>query len=51
MSSIDLWRPAYVAAVCETDNSCLMVRIMEARAAIEQWLLLPISEDRKNIGT
>jgi hypothetical protein len=45
MSSIDLWRPAYVAAVCETDNSRMLVRIMEARAAIEQRLLLPIDKD------
>jgi hypothetical protein len=45
MSSIDLWRPAYVAAVCETDNARMMVRIMEARSAIEQRLLLPIDED------
>jgi hypothetical protein len=45
MSSIDLWRPAYVAAVCETDNSRLMTRIMQAREAIEQRLLLPIDKD------
>jgi formiminotetrahydrofolate cyclodeaminase len=45
MSSIDLWRPAYLAAVCETDDSRMMTRIMEARAAIEQRLLLPIDED------
>ena len=45
MSSIDLWRPAYLAAVCETDDSRMMIRIMEARAAIEQRLLLPIDED------
>jgi formiminotetrahydrofolate cyclodeaminase len=45
MASIDLWRPAYLAAVCETDDSRSMTRIMEARAAIEQRLLLPIDED------
>jgi hypothetical protein len=45
MSSIDIWRPAYVAAVCETDNSRMLVRIMEARSAIEQRLLHPIDED------
>jgi hypothetical protein len=40
-----IWQPAYFAAVCETDNARMMVRIMEARAAIEQRLLLPIEED------
>jgi hypothetical protein len=34
-----------LAAVCETDDSRMLVRIMEARAAIEQRLLLPIEED------
>jgi hypothetical protein len=45
MSSIDLWRPAYLAAVCETDNSRILTRIMEAREVIEQRLRLPIDED------
>jgi formiminotetrahydrofolate cyclodeaminase len=40
-----VWQPAYLAAVCETDNARMMVRIMEARSAIEQRLLLPIDED------
>ena len=40
-----IWQPAYLAAVCETNDSRMMVRIMEARAAIEQRLLLPIKED------
>jgi len=30
------WQHAYMAAVCETDNGLMMIRIYEALAAIEQ---------------
>jgi hypothetical protein len=45
MASIDLWRPPYLAAMFETDDSRMMIRIVEARAAIQRRLLLPIDED------
>jgi hypothetical protein len=37
-----LWQAAYLAAVCETDDSLMDGRILEARAALEQRLLSPI---------
>jgi len=37
-----LWREAYIRAVCETDDSLMMSRIYEARAAIEQRRLTPL---------
>jgi hypothetical protein len=37
-----LWHAAYMAAVCETDDSLMDGRILEARAALEQRLLSPI---------
>lgn len=40
-----IWQPAYLAAVFETDNSRMLVRIMDAHAAIEQRLLLPVEKD------
>ena len=45
MPSAYTWQAAYLAAVCETDDTRMLVRILEARAAIEQRLLLPIEED------
>jgi hypothetical protein len=40
-----IWQSAYLAVAFETDKSRMLVRIMEARAAIEQRLLLPIEEE------
>ena len=39
------WEPAYLAAVCETNDEMMMGRILDARAAIEQRLLIPIEYD------
>jgi hypothetical protein len=36
------WQDAYRAAVCETDNGLMMIRIYEALAAIEQRRLTPV---------
>jgi hypothetical protein len=45
-----LWFEPYKNAVCETDDSRLRGRVLEARAAIEQRLLSPVNpgsdEDR-----
>ncbi|MGC1902378.1 MAG: hypothetical protein WA715_01005 [Candidatus Acidiferrum sp.] len=38
------WEEEYLAAVRETDDARMMGRILEARAAIEQRLLLPIEQ-------
>jgi hypothetical protein len=43
--AVYLWRDAYQAAVCETDDSLIPGRILEARSAIEQRLLSPIETD------
>jgi hypothetical protein len=40
-----IWQTAYMAAVYETNGELMMGRILEARAAIEQRLLVPIEED------
>jgi len=40
-----IWQTAYLAAVCETNDELMMGRILEARAAIEQRLLVPIEQD------
>jgi hypothetical protein len=40
-----LWQAAYMAAVCETDDSLMDGRILEARAALEQRLLSPIEDE------
>ena len=40
-----IWQTAYLAAVCETKDELMMGRILEARAAIEQRLLVPIEQD------
>jgi hypothetical protein len=40
-----LWQEAYIRAVCETDDSLMMSRIYEARAAIEQRRLTPVTNE------
>ncbi len=40
-----IWQTSYLAAVCETNDELMMGRILEARAAIEQRLLVPIEQD------
>jgi hypothetical protein len=40
-----IWQPAYLTAVFETDDAMMMGRILEARAALEQRLLVPIDDD------
>jgi hypothetical protein len=42
MDGIYSWQATYLAAVCETDDSLMHGRILEARAALEQRLLSPI---------
>ena len=42
MDGIYSWQAAYLAAVCETDDSLMDGRILEARAALEQRLLSPV---------
>jgi len=42
MDGIYPWQAAYLAAVCETDDSLKDGRILEARSALEQRLLSPI---------
>jgi hypothetical protein len=42
MVGIYPWQAPYLAAVCETDDSLMDGRILEARAALEQRLLSPI---------
>ena len=42
-----LWHPAYVAAILETDESCIAARVYEALAAIEQRHLVPLDEDEE----
>jgi hypothetical protein len=39
------WQTAYLAAVYETNDEMMMGRILEARAAIEQRLLVPIEPE------
>jgi len=43
------WHPAYLAAVCETDDEQMPGRILEALATIEQRLLSPIELDGEEI--
>jgi hypothetical protein len=43
--AIYLWQQPYLAAVCETDNSLMAIRIYEALAAIEQRRLSPVESD------
>jgi formiminotetrahydrofolate cyclodeaminase len=40
-----IWQTAYLAAVYETNDEMMMGRILEARSAIEQRLLVPIEQD------
>jgi hypothetical protein len=42
MDTLYPWQAAYLAAVCETDDSLMDGRTLEARAALEQRLLSPI---------
>ena len=42
MDGVYSWQAAYLAAVCETDDSLMDGRILEARSALEQRLLSPI---------
>jgi len=42
MDALYPWQVAYLAVVCETDDSLMDGRILEARAALEQRLLSPI---------
>ena len=42
MDGIYSWQAAYLAAVCETDDSLMDGSILEARSALEQRLLSPI---------
>jgi hypothetical protein len=42
MDGIYCWQAAYLTAVCETDDSLMDGRILEARSALEQRLLSPI---------
>jgi predicted aspartyl protease len=45
-----LWQEAYIRAVCETDDSLMMSRIYEARAAIGQRRLTPVvNEDEAGL--
>jgi hypothetical protein len=44
-----LWHPAYRAAACETDDSLMPGRILEAVAAIEQRLLTPAEIDDEEL--
>ena len=39
------WQAAYNAAILETDNAAMPLRVYEALAAIEQRCLSPIEED------
>jgi hypothetical protein len=45
MDGIYSWQAAYLAAVCETDDSLMDGRILEARAALEQRLLSPVEDE------
>jgi hypothetical protein len=45
MDRIFAWQAPYFAAICETDDSLIGGRILEAQAALEQRLLSPIDRD------
>jgi hypothetical protein len=49
MDALYPWQVVYLAAVCETDDSSMPGRILEALAAIEQRLLNPIEPDGEEI--
>jgi hypothetical protein len=40
-----LWHASYWEAICETDDSLVAGRILQARSALEQRLLSPIDPD------
>ena len=40
-----IWQAAYLAAVYETNEELMLGRILEARAAIEQRLLVPMEQN------
>jgi hypothetical protein len=42
MDALYPWQAPYLEAVCETDDSLMEGRILEARAALEQRLLSPV---------
>jgi hypothetical protein len=50
MNEVYFWQNAYNAAILETDNGLMIIRIYEALAAIEQRRLRPVEpgseEDR-----
>ncbi len=50
MNELYLWQHAYNAAILETDNGLMTIRIYEALAAIEEGRLTPVppgsEEDR-----
>jgi hypothetical protein len=43
------WQQAYLAAVLETDNDLMSLRIYEALAAIEQRLLSPVEVTEQRV--
>lgn len=49
MDALHPWQVAYLAAVCETDDSLMPARILAALVAIEQRLLGPIEPDGEEI--
>ena len=49
MDRTNLWEAAYMAVVCETDDSLMPGRILEALAAIEQRLLAPSKIDAEEL--
>ena len=49
-----LWFDSYLNAICETDETRIAGRILEARSALEQRLLSPVrrgSDEEKAIQT
>jgi hypothetical protein len=49
-----LWFESYVNAICETDDTRIAGRILEARSALEERLLSPVtpgSDEEKAIQT
>jgi hypothetical protein len=44
-----LWFPPYYEAICETDDSLMPARLLEARAALEQRLLSPIEPNSEEM--
>jgi hypothetical protein len=49
-----LWFESYMNAICETDNTRIAGRILEARSALEERLLSPVtpgSDEERAIQT